>query len=106
MVLERGISSRTGLAKVGVSFSPTNLVGIQALTFLIGASTWSVGSSMVAGGLVWYHAMIAIIIGHLIGSLLTVWNGRGGSVYHIGVRDLFSSIRNMWLTSISVPRLD
>lgn len=40
---------------------------------------------MVAGGLVWYHAMIAIIIGHLIGSLLTVWNGRGGSVYHIGV---------------------
>lgn len=28
--------------------------------------------------------MIAIIIGHLIGSLLTVWNGRGGSVYHIG----------------------
>lgn len=40
---------------------------------------------MVAGGLVWYDALIAIIIGHLIGSLLTVWNGRGGSVYHIGV---------------------
>ncbi|KAE9366138.1 hypothetical protein N431DRAFT_419203 [Stipitochalara longipes BDJ] len=49
-----------------------------------GASTWSVGSSMVAGGLVWYDAMIAIIIGHLIGSVLTVWNGRGGSIYHIG----------------------
>jgi NCS1 family nucleobase:cation symporter-1 len=42
---------------------------------------------MVAGGLVWYDAMIAIIIGHLIGSFLTVWNGRGGSVYHIGVRE-------------------
>ncbi|KAE9974567.1 hypothetical protein BLS_003079 [Venturia inaequalis] len=49
-----------------------------------GASTWSVGSSMVAGGLIWYDAMIAIIIGHLIGSVLTVWNGRGGSIYHIG----------------------
>lgn len=63
-----------------------------SLTLSIGASTWSVGSSMVAGGLVWYDAMISIIIGHLIGSLLTVWNGRGGSVYHIGVCDLFFNI--------------
>ncbi len=93
MVSGLGISSHTGLAKVGVRdptllYSPKN----HNSDIGIGASTWSVGSSMVAGGLVWYDAMIAIIIGHLIGSLLTVWNGRGGSVYHIGVRNLFLSI--------------
>lgn len=48
-------------------------------------NTWSVGSSLVAGGLLWWHALLACIVGHLIASCLTVWNGRGGAVYHIGV---------------------
>lgn len=39
---------------------------------------------MVSGGLLWYHALIACIIGHGLGAGMTVWNGRGGSVYHIG----------------------
>jgi len=50
-----------------------------------GPTSWSVGSSMVAGGLLWWHALLACIVGHFIASLLTVWNGRGGSVYHVGV---------------------
>lgn len=50
-----------------------------------GPTAWSVGSSMVAGGLLWWHALLACIVGHFIAALLTVWNGRGGAVYHIGV---------------------
>jgi len=49
-----------------------------------GPTAWSVGSSLVAGGLLWWHALLACIVGHFIAALLTVWNGRGGSVYHIG----------------------
>jgi len=49
-----------------------------------GPTAWSVGSSLVAGGLLWWHALLACIVGHFIAALLTVWNGRGGSIYHIG----------------------
>lgn len=48
-----------------------------------GPTAWSVGSSMVAGGLLWWHALLACIVGHILGALMTVWNGRGGAVYHI-----------------------
>lgn len=48
-------------------------------------NTWSVGASLVAGGLLWWHALLACIVGHLIASGLTVWNGRAGAIYHIGV---------------------
>jgi NCS1 family nucleobase:cation symporter-1 len=48
-------------------------------------NTWAVGASLVAGGLLWWHALLACIVGHLIASGLTVWNGRAGAVYHIGV---------------------
>ncbi|KUJ13929.1 uncharacterized protein LY89DRAFT_736928 [Mollisia scopiformis] len=55
-----------------------------------GASTWSVGSSMVAGGLVWYDAMIAIIVGLLIGSFFLVWIratfGPWGGLIPVGIR--------------------
>lgn len=61
---------------------------------------------MVAGGLVWYDAMIAIIVGHLIGSLLTVWNGRGGSIYHIGVCEIRFATTAQELTYGLVPCLD
>lgn len=50
-----------------------------------GTSAWSVGSAMVAGGLNWWHAFLAMVVGHFLASLLTTWNGRGGSMYHIGV---------------------
>lgn len=48
-----------------------------------GASTWAVGSSLVAGGLLWWHAFLAVLVGHGIASLITVWNGRSGATYHI-----------------------
>lgn len=48
-------------------------------------NTWSVGSSMVAGGLLWWHALLACIVGHFLASILVVVNGRGGAIYHIGV---------------------
>ena len=40
---------------------------------------------MVAGGLLWWHALLACIFGHIIAAGLTVLNGRGGAIYHIGV---------------------
>ena len=107
LFLEHGLSSHTGLVKVGVrSRHLTPRPKYNSDYLYSGASTWSVGSSMVAGGLVWYDAMIAIIIGHLIGSVLTVWNGRGGSIYHIGVCDLAFHVASLELTYNSVPRLD
>lgn len=48
-----------------------------------GASTWAVGSSLVAGGLLWWQAFLAVLVGHGIASLITVWNGRSGATYHI-----------------------
>lgn len=48
-----------------------------------GASTWAVGSSLVAGGLLWWQAFLAVLVGHGIASIITVWNGRAGATYHI-----------------------
>lgn len=48
-----------------------------------GASTWAVGSSLVAGGLLWWQAFLAVLVGHGIASGITVWNGRSGATYHI-----------------------
>ncbi|KAF2795242.1 hypothetical protein K505DRAFT_240319 [Melanomma pulvis-pyrius CBS 109.77] len=59
-------------------------------------NTWSVGSSMVAGGLLWWHALLACIVGHFIAALLTVWNGRGGAVYHIGFPIWMRATFGMW----------
>jgi NCS1 family nucleobase:cation symporter-1 len=63
-------------------------------------NTWSVGASLVAGGLLWWHALLACIVGHLLASILTVWNGRGGAVYHIGVCSIPSSFFRTKLTKM------
>jgi hypothetical protein len=59
-------------------------------------NTWSVGSSMVAGGLLWWHALLACIVGHIIAACLTVWNGRGGAIYHIGFPIWMRATFGMW----------
>lgn len=51
---------------------------------------------MVAGGLNWWQALIAALVGHFIGAMLTIWNGRGGSVYHIGFPVWIRASFGMW----------
>jgi NCS1 family nucleobase:cation symporter-1 len=51
---------------------------------------------MVAGGLLWWHALLATIVGHLFGATMTIINGRGGSVYHVGFPIWMRATFGMW----------
>ncbi|KAF3013183.1 hypothetical protein E8E14_001972 [Neopestalotiopsis sp. 37M] len=46
--------------------------------------TWTTGSAMIALGMPWYAAWLAVVISHVIGAVLLVANGRGPAAYHIG----------------------
>ncbi|KAL1968643.1 hypothetical protein VTN77DRAFT_1469 [Rasamsonia byssochlamydoides] len=47
-------------------------------------SSYMTGSSLIALGLTWWQAIIAIVVGNIISTLLVVLNSVPGAFYHIG----------------------
>ncbi|KAH8888119.1 hypothetical protein GQ53DRAFT_655053 [Thozetella sp. PMI_491] len=61
-----------------------------------GATAVSVGSAMVASGLLWWQAIVACAIAHVIGAVLTVINCRSGSTYHIPFPVVIRATFGVW----------
>lgn len=58
--------------------------------------TWTTGSAMVALGMPWYAAWMAVVVSHIIGAVLLVANGRGPAAYHIGFPIYARASFGMW----------
>jgi nucleobase:cation symporter-1, NCS1 family len=58
--------------------------------------TWTTGSAMIALGMPWYAAWLAVVISHVIGAVLLVANGRGPAAYHIGFPVYARASFGMW----------
>lgn len=58
--------------------------------------TWTTGSAMIALGMPWYAAWLAVIVSHMIGAVLLVANGRGPAAYHIGFPVYARASFGMW----------
>lgn len=58
--------------------------------------TWTTGSAMIALGMPWYAAWLAIVVSHTIGAMLLVANGRGPAAYHIGFPVFARASFGMW----------
>lgn len=58
--------------------------------------TWTTGSAMIALGMPWYAAWLAVVVSHIIGAFLLVANGRGPAAYHIGFPVYARASFGMW----------
>lgn len=58
--------------------------------------TWTTGSAMIALGMPWYAAWLAVVVSHIIGAVLLVGNGRGPAAYHIGFPVYARASFGMW----------
>lgn len=58
--------------------------------------TWTTGSAMIALGMPWYAAWLAVVVSHAIGAALLVANGRGPAAYHIGFPVYARASFGMW----------
>ncbi|KAK2779639.1 uracil permease [Colletotrichum kahawae] len=58
--------------------------------------TWTTGSAMIALGMPWYAAWLAVVVSHIIGAVLLVANGRGPAAYHIGFPVYARASFGMW----------
>ncbi|KAK2606710.1 hypothetical protein N8I77_005441 [Diaporthe amygdali] len=58
--------------------------------------TWTTGSAMIALGMPWYAAWLALVVSHIIGAVLLVANGRGPAAYHIGFPVYARASFGMW----------
>lgn len=58
--------------------------------------TWTTGSAMIALGMPWYAAWLAVVVSHNIGAALLVANGRGPAAYHIGFPVYARASFGMW----------
>lgn len=47
-------------------------------------STYQTGSSIIASGLAWWQALIAILVGNLLASCFAVLNSFSGATSHLG----------------------
>ncbi|RDW56762.1 hypothetical protein BP6252_13985 [Coleophoma cylindrospora] len=54
------------------------------LTTSLGASSYNLGASFVATGLLWWHGMVAAAIGGVILTCLLILNSRGATQYYVG----------------------
>lgn len=54
------------------------------LTMTFSPSSYNLGASLVATGLLWWHGMIAAVIGSIILTALVVLNSRGAIKYFVG----------------------
>ncbi|KAH7038378.1 permease for cytosine/purines, uracil, thiamine, allantoin-domain-containing protein [Microdochium trichocladiopsis] len=65
-----------------------------------GVSVFSIGSQLVVSGLLWWHALIACAIAHMIGGAFAVFNCRSGAAYHIPfpivIRASFGIYGSLW----------
>lgn len=58
--------------------------------------TWTTGSAMIALGMPWYAAWLAVVVSHIIGAFLLVANGRGPAAYHFGFPVYARASFGMW----------
>ncbi|KAL0066857.1 hypothetical protein AAF712_006052 [Marasmius tenuissimus] len=66
------------------------------------ASAWTAGSAVLALGLSWWHAWLALNVSHVVGTFLVVANGRIAARYHIGFPVVARASWGMWGSYMAV----
>ncbi|KAE8352500.1 permease for cytosine/purines, uracil, thiamine, allantoin-domain-containing protein [Aspergillus coremiiformis] len=59
-------------------------------------TNWTLGSTMIGGGLSWWQSIMVIFISQCISSIAMAFNSRVASVYHIGFPCVARSVFGMW----------
>ena len=68
----------------------------------VNISAYLSGSSLIALGMSWWEATIAIIAGNIIANILVVLNSLPGAYYHVGFPVVNRSVWGMWGTQFVI----
>lgn len=65
------------------------------LTTTFSAGSYNLGATLVSVGLLWWHGIIAAVIGSFILTFVLVLNSRGATKYHLGYPAMVRSSAGM-----------